>query len=189
MMITLLATLLAATALAPKSDAPDRPDRERGRRGDKMCQMLDCTEAQKSEMKKIHAELRTDVADERAEMKRLRAAFVAEKQKENPDEQMLAKLRLGMERNRKAMHTELDEAKEATRAVLDEQQEEKLEKAFAERGKGHGKAHGKGHGKAHGKGHAKGHGKGKAHGHEPGKAEKNADKAERKADKRGRKSK
>jgi Spy/CpxP family protein refolding chaperone len=65
MITTLLSTILAtATLAAPSGDAPEKG--KRGDRGEGMCQMLECTDAQKNEMKRIHAELRADLAALRA---------------------------------------------------------------------------------------------------------------------------
>jgi Spy/CpxP family protein refolding chaperone len=185
MIPTLLLTILAVVAIAPKDDSPEK--RGRGRGGE-MCETLECTETQKNEMKEIRAQLRTDLEDERAEQKRLRAAFVAEKQKADPDPETIAKLRTDMDANRDAMRVEFEEAKTAMREVLDEKQEAQLDEALAKgkhkgHGRGKGHLHGKGRGHErhdHGKADAPEHGKAHAHGKAHGKG-KDKDKAKDKA--------
>lgn len=155
---------LFAVAAAPEPSASGT-SRGGGRHRGDLCEKLACTDAQKTEIAEIRAELRTDNADERAQMEKLRAQMKTAKSAAKPDAAAIEGLRTEM----KALHDKMKAAREASHAevaaLLTPEQKTKLDAMKAER-REHGKGKHAGKGKHDGKGKhkAKRDGEGKAKG-------------------------
>lgn len=151
------AIISAMTMLAAPQAAGDDPGTSRGHRGKgaRMCNELQCSDEQRTQIKSIRAEHRRDVADERARAKELRAALQAERGSPRPDTERIQGLRAELS----ALKTEMKKAKHQMRsevgAVLTPEQREQLAAMKAKRkankkarrngkrGKKGAKAHGK----------------------------------------------
>ena len=154
------------TAFVAPDAAADGPGagRHHRERGAGLCERLECTDAQRAKIDAIRAEHREELADERAEAKRLRAALKAERTAASPDPKKIASLEAELDGLKAAMKQARAETRTEISAVLTPEQRAQLAASKAER-KGKGKAHrkGKGKGKGKGKAHAKAERDGKAH--------------------------
>ncbi len=156
-----------------------------------MCERLACSDDQRARIDAIRVAHRDDMVEDRAEVKRLRAAMQAEQAKPSPDAEALARLRAELDTAKTELRKERSDAKAEIATVLTPAQREQLArfeahrarkaehggkaKAHAERdGKGKGKAERDGKGEAHaerrkGKGKAERDGRGEAHAKRGGK--------------------
>lgn len=121
---TMLASLFALMSVAvvpdraaPATDdaKPARAERGKHHKKKKLCKKLECTDDQKAAIKAARSAHKEAVADERNELRRLKAAMQTERGSPSPDEAKLA----DMKEKAKALRAEIRESREAKRAAID----------------------------------------------------------------------
>lgn len=120
----------------PKGDAQAPYDgarkANRGHHG-KVCEKLECTDAQKAAIKDIQAEHRAETADEREAAKALRAKFKQARSAEPVDAKLLATIKAEMKALRATMKNARTATNERINTVLTPEQVATLEAFRAER--------------------------------------------------------
>jgi Spy/CpxP family protein refolding chaperone len=152
-----VATTVAAdrTEHAERGPRSGKPGAKDGK-GHGLCAAVECTDAQKAQLKKIHEAGKAAHAGDREKMKALNAALAAEFRKDKPSQATLQKVFGDMEAMRAAHGKERLEAlgkihdvlTPEQRAVLADRMEKRGMKAMSSKGqRKHGKRDGKGDGK------------------------------------------
>jgi len=134
------------TAFAAPEAVADGAGADRGHRGrgQGMCEVLECSDEQRTQIKAIRAEQREATSDERARVKEVRAALHAERGSPKPDAAKVASLQAELDTLKTAMKKAKQESRTEVAAVLTPEQRERFDAMKAKRAGQKGKK-----GKAH----------------------------------------
>jgi Spy/CpxP family protein refolding chaperone len=142
----LTSALFGLTLLTAGSADAKRADGDRQGRGEKVCERLACSDAQKAQIKQIREVVKTKVAGEKTAIRELRKQIAAEYRKDKLDQARLGDLYRQLDARRSTVESARRAAKAQIHGLLTPEQRTK----FAAEKQGAGKKHGKKHAKARG---------------------------------------
>ena len=141
--VAALGGALLASPTAEARSPQGKAKHQRGDRVERLCKLVECTDAQQAKLTKIHDSAKEDFQKSRAKQKDLRERIAAESNKKNPSDKKIERLREQMKNNREATKAQRERVKGQVAKVLTDEQERKLKKAMAKRANKRGDNKGK----------------------------------------------
>jgi Spy/CpxP family protein refolding chaperone len=133
--IAFAGALAATLLLSPLAFAGPGKGKGKGKRIDKVCQKIECTDAQRKELRDVMREAHTDLESEREAMRELGAQLAEEYAKKNPNEKKMQQLYRKMDAHRANVRDRMHEAFMEIHPRLRPEQRQKLAELMARRGR------------------------------------------------------